>query len=789
MPRFVIGSLLAFCHASLVFAQASSPADVAFFESKVRPLLIERCHECHSAKSKKIKGKLLLDSQTAILKGGESGPAVVLGKPDESLLILAVRYTKDDLQMPPTRKLAKNELAILEEWVRRGVPYPGSTVAVKKNDGIDWSEGRKFWSFQFPKAASLPVVSNKAWPRNRLDTLLLAEMEKRGLTPSPQADPRVLIRRATFDLTGLPPLPEDIEAFVKACAGPNAKTQAAYEALVDRLLASPDYGERWARVWLDLARYCDIAEPWAEGKGQPWLYRDWVVRAFNEDLPYHQFVIKQLAADLLPSADPRDRAALGFLGLSPQYWKELLLDKDVIKGVVAEEWEERINAIGSTFLGLGIACARCHDHKFDPISTQDYYALAGVLASTKHADLSLLSIADGTPVLEAHTKIQKLQEQIKKAGKPKDDTATKQIAAWQAEINAIKKATPNVDQPLARGVIDSSLHVLAEGVYKTKLVYKPNESQDVAVQIRGNPANLGPVVPRRFLSVLADPGESLFRQGSGRLELANAIVTKGAPLSGRVIVNRIWKQHLGTGLVDTPSDFGSQGTRPTPPELLDDLTRRFMLPSPSGREAGGEGGGWSLKWLHREIMLSATYQQASTHDEKKHKTDPDNRWLWRMNRRRLDVEMWRDAALLAAGTLDRTRGGATLDLSDPKNQRRTIYGTVKRRELNDMLRLFDFPDPTIHAATRIPTTTPLQQLFTLNSPFMQQQASALVKRLKTEVSDEERVRLAYRLLYGREATAPQMRLAMEFLGRPSSDESWRQYAQVLLGSNEFLFVD
>lgn len=764
MPRHLVVIFLISILAQPLVAQ--TPADLVFFESKVRPLLSSRCFECHSEKSKRVRGKLWLDSHDGVHKGGVTGPAVIAGKPDESLLMRAIRHTKGSPQMPPSGKLSANEIAILEEWVRRGAHYPGSSM-VSKRETINWDEARKFWSLVPPKAATLPLVKDKEWARTRIDTLLLADMEQRQLRPSRVAEPRTLIRRATFDLTGLPPTPAEIDSFVKEW---EKEPQAAYERLIDRLLTSPDYGERWARVWLDLARYCDVAEPWAEGKGQPWPYRDWVVRAFNEDLRYDQFVIKQLAADLQPNAHPRDRAALGFLGLSPQYWKELLLDKDVIKGVVAEEWEERIGAIGSTFLGLNIACARCHDHKFDPITTQDYYALAGVLASTRHADVSLLSEADAAPVLQAHARVQQLQEQIKKASKAKDEI---QIAAWKAEIEQLKQ-TPNFEQALARGVSEASLHVLADGPHRTKLVFKPNEAQDVAVQLRGNPSSPGPVVPRRFLTVL---GAEAFTKGSGRLELANAIVTRGAPLSSRVLVNRIWKQHFGVGLVETPSDFGAQGSRPTHPELLDDLTVRFIE------------NGWSMKWLHREIMLSAAYRQASTHDAVMHKLDPDNRWLWRMNRRRLDVEMWRDAALLATGTLDHRRGGAPLDLNDPKNLRRTIYGTVKRRELSDMLRLFDFPDPTSHAASRIATTTPLQQLFTLNSPFMQQQARALVKRLKSEANDEVRIRLAYRLLYGREASEAQVRVALEYLGTTPGDEIWHEYAQVLLGSNEFAFLD
>jgi len=763
--------IAALCSAEPAFAQAPAAVDVAFFESKVRPILVNRCHECHSAKAKKIKGKLLLDSQTAILKGGVTGPAAVVGEPDKSLLIHAVRYAKEDLQMPPKAKLPASEIAILEEWIRRGVVYPGPAVALPNETGIDWTKGKTFWSFQPPKSMPLPSVRDRTWPITRIDSFLLADLEKRLLSPTKAADRRTLIRRATFDLIGLPPTPEEIDSFV------NDKNPDAYVRLIDRLLASPQYGERWGRYWLDLARYCDIAEPWAEGKGQSWVYRDWVVHAINDDMPYDRFVQMQLAADLMPNAQPKDRAALGLLGLSPQYWKELLLDKDVIKGVVAEEWEERIGAVTSTFLGLTAACARCHDHKFDPISMQDYYALAGVFASVRHTDIALLPDTEARAVEEAWKKIEPLQNRLRKIAKSSVAVEKKEAAELTAKIAAIKKATPNFETPTARGVIESSLHVLADGPHKTKLEYRVGVPQDVAVQKRGVPSSLGPIVPRRFLTVLSDDKTKPFTQGSGRLELARAIVNEGAPLSARVIVNRVWKQYFGAGIVETPSDFGMQGARPTHPEMLDDLTAGFIQ------------NGWSLKWLHRKIMRSAAYQQASAFDAKKNAIDPDNKWLWRMSRRRLDVEAWRDAMLAATGTLDATRGGPPVDLADVKNHRRTLYGTVKRRELHDMLRLFDFPDPIIHSAARLPTTTPLQQLFTLNSPFMQQQSAALVKRLAMEADDEAKVRRAYMLLYGRPATEAQVRLARAFLGQPSSDATWGQYAHVLLGSNEFMFVD
>jgi hypothetical protein len=355
-------------------------------------------------------------------------------------------------------------------------------------------------------------------------------------------------------------------------------------------------------------------------------------------------------------------------------------------------------------------------------------------------------------------------------------------------IEEIRRNTPHYDDPQAPGVQEASLYVLADGPHKTRLEWRPGAAQDVALQVRGNPANAGPVVPRRFLAILSKDPPRAFRQGSGRRELARALVTEGAPLSARVFVNRVWEHHFGSGLVQTPSDFGTQGARPSHPELLDDLTARFLAH------------GWSLKWLQRQILLSATYQQASAarslSSTDPQSIDPDNRLLGRMNRRRLEVEAWRDAMLAATGTLDRRVGGPSLNLSDPNNRRRTIYGTVKRRELNDLLRLHDFPDPTAHSPTRVPTTTPLQQLFVWNSPFIQQQAAALVQRLRTEVrgGTEDRVQRAYRLLYGRSATPSQVQRAVEFLtagepGETPTEARWQQYAQVLLGSNEFLFID
>jgi mono/diheme cytochrome c family protein len=748
-------------------------AAVAFFEKQVRPLLAEHCHGCHSAKANKARGGLTLDGRDAILKGGESGPAVVPGKPEQSLLVAAVRATKGDLRMPPKGKLRPAQVAALEKWVRDGAPYPAGATAAAALDPTS-PEARQFWSFRPLRQQTLPPVRGAKWPRRRIDSFLLAAMEQRKLAPSAEADRRGLIRRASFDLTGLPPTPAEVDSFVRD-ARPDA-----YARLIDRLLDSPHYGERWARDWLDLARYCDVPESWLAPRGQGWPYRDWVVKALNADLPYHQFVLRQLAADLLPGLDPKERAALGFLGGSPDYWKELQLDVEVIKSIVADEWEEKIDAVCGTFLGLTVSCARCHDHKFDPISQKDYYALAGVVAGTRQIDLPLLPDAEAAALRKAEAEVQALEAQIKalKAKKPAPADAQSKLEELAAHIKRLE-GTPGYGDVPVRGVADGHVSVVSRGPNKTRLEYEDGVGHDIAMHVRGNPSRPGPVVPRRFLTVLSGKESKPFTRGSGRLELAKAIVTDGAPLAARVAVNRVWKHHFGRGLVDTPSDFGRQGERPSHPELLDDLAARFVE------------NGWSLKWLHREVMLSATYRQASKPDASKQALDPDNRWLWRMNRRRLEVEPWRDAMLAANGTLRAELGGPPLELTDANNRRRTLYGVVRRRDLTDLLRLHDFPDPLMSSAGRIPTTTPLQQLFALNGPLLRREAALLAKRLEADepAGGAARVRRAYDLLFNRAPTDKELRLALAYLGEKPDAGDWGRYAHVLLGSNEFLFID
>lgn len=823
------GTLFSSGEVASVIAPAFASTDLDFFEKRVRPVLVQRCFECHSATAEKLKGGLLLDSREAILAGGDSGPAAVVDDVEKSLIIQAIRYDNENVQMPPAGKMPEAEIAVLTEWVRRGMPFPAASNVKAARRQIDIAEGKKHWAFQPLLQKSVAevvrvrtdgdrvddrngILANSATnSRTRIDDFVFAAQREHKVSPSPEASRVTLIRRLKFDLLGLPPTQDEVDEFVADTS------EDAYERLVERYLASPNYGERWGRYWLDLARYADVLEQWRTEPAKAWLYRDWVVKALNDDLPYDEFIRKQLAADLLEGFQPRDSAALGFLGLSPSYWKELKLDQNVIKQVVAEEWEERIEAVGATFLGLTLACARCHDHKFDPITQHDYYGLAGVLASIKLEDRPVIASDLAKAASEARAKIKELQEQIKKlevdANKPEktkpmgdasrvpDASPTRDASATirqlRVQIEELRK-TPQLETPAAFAVTEASLVVLPDGPNRTKLEYKPNEPQNVPMQIRGNAANPGSIVPRRFMSVLSPAEPTPFQKGSGRLELANAIVTDAAPLVARVIVNRIWAAHFGRGLVTTPSNFGTQGEKPSHPELLDDLAARFIQHD------------WSLKWLHRELVLSATYRQSSASKDEDGQainpqastrkpsfvTDPDNIWLARMTVRKLDVEAWRDAMLSATGELERTLGGDDRDLNDVSHRRRTVYGTIKRRELPDILRLHDFPDPVAHSGSRTPTTTPLQQLFVLNSSLMQSRAEALSRRIRSEGSSDlsEQVRLAYRLLFTREPTADETNLGIEFLKVSQGDGSswevaWRQYAQALLASNEFQFVD
>lgn len=782
--------------------QAEEPTteQLQFFEQKVRPLLVTQCYECHSSQSEKLNGGLQLDHRNGLLSGGDNGPAVVPGKPAESLLIKAIHYDESGMEMPPSGKLKPHEVELLEKWVAMGAPFPQAAAVTKERKVIDIEAGKKHWAFQpLRENIDLPIANSA---NNRLDALVKSSQLAHHEQALDQASRATLVRRIKFDLLGLPPTIDEVEQFQAD------EHEDALARLVDTWLSSPRYGERWARHWLELVRYCDVAESWAETQGNSYFYRDWVVKAFNDDMPFDRFSKLQLAADSLPEAKPEDMAALGFIGLAPTYWKELQLPVEIIKTIVADEYEERIHTFSSTFFGLNMACARCHDHKFDSITVQDYYALAGVFASTRAADRAMASGVDSIQIFDAHKLVQKCETDLKKLdaeikklestikplqdkpdseltdderkkrdeqGKALDD---KRIAAGKLnEQIAQAKNTPGYDLPLTPGALDGTLEVKeAVGTHGSRIVYEP-KPKDAAVEIRGNPNKTSDIVPRRFVSVLSKHPPQPFTQGSGRLELAETMFHDSSALIARVWINRIWKQHFGVGLVDTPSDFGVQGTPPTHPELLDDLARRFI------------DSGWSTKWLHREIILSQTYLQiCRTHASLV--SHGSEAWYVGAPLRRLDIEQWRDAILMVTGSINFEIGGKPTELSVTDNNRRTLYGLVRRRELSDILRLNDFPDPLTHSPNRSPTTTPLQQLFVLNSPFMQQQSAALVARLEREApaSDHSKIELAHRILFSRPATEGEVELGLQFV-RGSSKEAWQQYAQVLLGSNEFLFVD
>ncbi|MGE3804528.1 MAG: DUF1553 domain-containing protein [Gemmataceae bacterium] len=731
--------------------RADDPASADFFEKKIRPVLVDHCYKCHSSTSKRLKANLRLDTRAGILKGGDTGAMILPGKSAESLLIKALRY--EDLEMPPEGKLPDNVVNDFVAWIKVGAPVPEDKqkVAVDVSGSIDFEAGRKFWSFQ--------PLNLKRQQGDSIDRFVQQTLDANKLPALDRADKRTLIRRATFDLIGLPPTPAEIEAFEKD------ETPEAFAKVIERLLASPHYGERWARHWLDLARYGEDQAHSFKPRLYPngYRYRDWVVNAFNADLPYDRFVKEQIAADLLAGKDQTENLpALGFFAVGPVYYGDRLKYDQI---------DDRIDTLSRTFLGLTVACARCHDHKFDPISTKDYYALAGVIASTDYVEAPLAS----AEVVAAHDRAQaavkaredelkkflddeakRLKVDAKKVEGKLDDAGKQKLAALKKEIEQLKKAVP--------------------GAYPTAHALKEGNVRNLNVLIRGNPATPGDEVPRRFLSVLS--AAKPFTQGSGRLELAEAIASPDNPLTARVMANRLWHHHFGRGLVATTSNFGSLGSKPSHPELLDHLARRLIA------------NGWSIKAMHKEIMLSEAYQRSSGPGTGKHaELDPDNKLLWRMNRRRLEVEAWRDAMLDVAGNLDRELGGPSISLTSPDNRRRTLYGKISRHELDSLLRLFDFPDPNITSGTRSETTVALQQLFVFNSDFMRKQARSLADRLTREAdrTDAQRIGEAFRLLYGRKPSPREVERGVQFLTQ--TKEGWELYAQVLLSANEFMYVD
>lgn len=594
------------------------------------------------------------------------------------------------------------------------IAWPCATAAeATKTASIDWAKAREWWAYQAPQKSGLPDVSNPAWPSQRIDHFILAELDSRQLAPSPKAPRRTLARRLYLDLTGLPPTPAEMATFL------SDETGDAYERMVEELMQRNAFGERMTSMWLNNVRYAeDQAHQVGANKAffypNAYRYREWVIDAFNNDVPYNDFIRKQLAADLLKKSATKDLPALGYIGLGHKYYNRGRLE------VKAEEWAEQVDTLTRSLLGLTVACAQCHDHKYDAFTQKDYYALAGVFASTDLVD----RMADGSEI--------------------KKDT------------EAAKKRT-------------GTIHMVHD-----------KKPQNLHVFLRGNTETKGDVVPRRFLRVLSEGEPKPFTKGSGRLELAESIVSPGNPLTARVVVNRVWSIFFGRGLVITPSNFGLLGARPSHPALLDDLAVRFME------------NGWSMKRLIREIVLSSSYRQCSDELEANRAIDPENTYLWRMNRRRLSIEQWRDSILAAGDNLDRL-GGKSLELTDKNNVRRTVYGRVSRKKLNDMLMQFDYPDANVHAAKRSATTTAVQKLFVMNNPFMVEQAKRLAKRVASEgaAASTEQVQSIYSILYSRQPSAAELNMALGFLQLPVESQltRWEQYSHALLASNEMSYID
>lgn len=843
---------------------AADPREAAeFFELKVRPVLAKNCFACHTQTK---MGGLDLSSRATVLAGGKRGPAVTPGDPARSLLIQAVHQT-GDLKMPPSGKLSAIEIADMSAWIRDGVVWPDAPAPKPSGPGYKiTAEHRAWWAFQPVRKPAPPQVKDAAWARTPIDRFVLAAMEAKALKPAPAADRRALIRRVYYDVTGLPPTAGQIEAFLAD------NSPGAYGKVVDELLKSARYGERWGRYWLDVARYSDDRLNSTQDDPYPnaWRYRDWVIQAFNEDMPYDLFVKAQIAGDLLPDKD-RLAAGTGFYALSPEFQ------------------DDRVDVTARGFLGLTVACAQCHDHKFDPIPQRDYYALLGVFTNSAPGEFPLAPdsvVKEYKQRREAEEKKQKeidafrARQSVEVAGMfaaqaarylravrtgrsdPDLDAETLKrwteylrkepehpfLKDWQNEsfspeafqekllaviaekkriddVNHIRLGGSGARSDLANadlislprdeyilyrdfasesrpgvlyylgdkvdrffsGVWAQHLKLQAEELFALRKqvppqyafyhVMKDNAAfRNQKIRIRGAMDNLGEEVPRSFLTILSDGAPKPF-EGSGRLDLANAIGAPSNPLTPRVIANRVWMGHFGTPLSGTPSNFGQLGEKPSHPALLDYLAARLIE------------NGWSLKALHREILLSNAYQLSSQRLERNFTADPDNRLFWRANRRRLDIEPLRDTLLAVTGELDTKAGGPPVKLTEPNNNRRTVYGFVSRRKTDPTLSLFDFPNPNSHSEQRIQTASPLQQLYFLNSTFVQDRAKKLAaKAADLGTDDTAGIQAVYRIVFGRMPLKDETAAGLAYL-KAEPQDPWVRYAQVLLCSNELLFVN
>lgn len=787
---------LAVCVLSCVaFAGIGAKADddrgVDYFEKHVRPLLVERCLKCHSEGSESIGGNLLLDSRQGWMQGGDLGPAIKPGEPQDSLLFQAVSGASDELEMPPDGKLSKHEIGILKRWIELGSPDPRNKL-VKKKEGINVEDGKKFWAFQSPheRIIQVPPSSGDLVALNELDRFVHRQQIEKGIRPVAPASKRVLIRRVTLDLTGLLPEPNEVEQFLQDDS-PNA-----YEKLVDRLLASPRYGEKWGRHWLDVARYADsngLDENIAHGNA--WRFRDYVIRSFNLDKPFSQFVREQVAGDLIETASSEVSSerfdsiiATGFLSLGPKVLAEVdetKMEMDIV--------DEQVDTVGRAFMGMTFGCARCHDHKFDPVRTEDYYALAGIFKSTRTME-HFKKIARWNEVpLATPSELKSREEKEKRVAleKQKLDERKKKLSELKIENeqNELKKEIAQQEQvvkqleqqllplPTAMGVSDYSQPV------------------NVSVHIRGSHLTLGKEVARGVPQVLGEP-DSIPAEASGRKELANWMTDGKHPLVARVIVNRVWRWHFGRGIVGSTDNFGILGNRPSHPELLDWLAQRFV------------SDGWSIKSLHRLILTSATYQLSTENDPANEQKDRDNVYFWRAELRRMEAESLRDSLLQVAGMVNYRMGGSQLhvknraflfdhtskDLTRYDALTRSVYLPVIRNNLYDAFQLFDYSDASVAKSNRSSTTVAPQALFMMNSPLVIQAAKGFAERLLKGESDKRaRLKQAYLIAFGRQPELREIERDLQFISRLldtgiSQEDALQQLCHAMLMSNEFVFL-
>lgn len=806
--------------ASSLSADDLKPKEKQFFETKIRPVLVKHCYNCHSSKSGKTKGGFALDSRESLRAGGDSGHGVVPGDLDASLIVSAMKY--ESFEMPPKKQLPAKVIKDFERWVKMGAPDPRNGKSIVKNkSSIDFDTGRKFWAFQKPKKPSPPNVSDASWPISDLDHFVLSRIENKKLQPVKPASESELLRRDFINLIGLPPTERQIDDYVSGTS-PNKR-----ERLIDQLLDSPQFGERWGRHWLDIARF-------AESNGRErnflfphaWRYRDYVIDSFNADKPYDRFITEQLAGDLIEpnSGQPKNepKVGTGFLAVGPKQLNEgnrEVFAMDLI--------DEQIDVVSRSTMALTVSCARCHDHKFDPVSTEDYYALAGIFRSTEtlfgrggngsRQATALMNVGDNpeldkkaakdhaSKISDLATKTKSLDKQVKAKQKQVNQNKSnpEKFKVLTAELAKIRRRQTVTRQQLKQ------LRQSGPDGGEVAMGAKDGKCVNCNVLIRGEVKGKGPIVERGFLTVLSSGSRDQVSDltKSGRLELANWITSPENPLTARVAVNRIWLHLFGAGIVRTVDNFGESGERPTHPELLDYLANRLI------------DNGWSFKKTIREVMLSKTYQMSSTFNSTNYQVDPDNRLLWRMNSRRIDAEVMRDAMRWAAGDLNlerpeasivakykETQGvgrGVTEATFDIEFPHRSVYLPVVRNAVPEPLRVFDFAEPSILVGDRQVTTVPTQALFMMNSKFVIDSSKIFARRLDVPgKTTADQIRSAYKVVYSRPPSQDELTRAIQFVEKTAQKIAEQKieaeevnqlamaaFCQALFASSEFRFLN